>query len=108
MALGPLLHVAGLSRAMLVEASSVTPFGVKLYAVRRIGDHEKRLAIAEKASHGFRVGRISAQHAMLTAGSPQRHRSPARDTGFSGSGGAVLSLSSSSLVLRKSSISRVS
>ncbi len=48
---------------------------------------------------------IAAQDAMLVRGLPQSHRSPGRDTGFSGSGGAAFASSSSSGRASRSSIS---
>ena len=102
-ALGPVLHVAGFGGPAAVQAGAVAPFGIELDSVRRIGHHQLRLALAQQPRHGFRAGRVAAEDAMRCL--PQSHRSPGRDTGFSGSGGTRRSPSSSSASASRSSIS---
>ena len=53
-ALGAVLHVAGFGGPAAVQAGAVAPFGIELDAVRRIGDHQQRLALAQQPRHGFR------------------------------------------------------
>ena len=55
-ALGALLHVAGLGRPAAVQAGAIAPFGIELDAVRRIGDHQLRLAVAQQPRHILRAG----------------------------------------------------
>ena len=47
-ALGPVLHVAGLGRAAAVQARAVAPFGVELNSVRRISHHQPWSALAQE------------------------------------------------------------
>ena len=61
---GALLQVAWLGRAVAVEACAIAPLRVEFDPVGRIGNHEPWLTLAQQARHGFRVRRVSAQHAM--------------------------------------------
>ena len=83
-ALGPLLHVAGLGRPAAVQAGAIAPLGIELDAVGRVGDHQLRLAVAQEPRHILRAGGVAAEDPVLL---PQSHRSPGRETGFSGTGG---------------------
>ncbi len=54
-ALGPVLHVAGLGGPAAVQAGAIAPFGIELNSVRRIGDQQLRLRVAEQTRDNMRV-----------------------------------------------------
>jgi len=62
--LSPLLHVAGFGRPVAVESSPVAPFGVELNTVRRISNHQTRLALAQEPDDNIRIGGVSAEHSV--------------------------------------------
>src|ERR1019366_4259489 len=49
-----------------IQPRPVTPLAVELDAVWRVGDHQRRLPFSQESCHGFRVGGIGTEDAMLT------------------------------------------
>jgi hypothetical protein len=66
-ALGAVLHVAGFGRPTAVQAGPIAPFRIEFDAVRRVGHHEDRLALAEETGNILRAGGVSAKHPVFAA-----------------------------------------
>jgi hypothetical protein len=62
---GPVLHIAGFGRPAAIQAGAVTPFGIEFNTVRRVGDHQPRLALAEQPPD--RLGRrgVAAKYSVI-------------------------------------------
>ena len=80
MARGSVLHVAGLGRSAAIQAGAVTPFGIQLDAVRWVGDHQRRLTLAQQAADVFLPQRVAAEHPVFFT-EPQVARPGSGDRG---------------------------
>ena len=98
-ALRALLHVAGLGRAAAVQAGAITPLGIELDAVRRVGHQQLRLAILQEPRH-IAPALVELPHSTRCL--PQSHRSPRREAGIRWKGGAAFASSSSGSASRPS------
>jgi hypothetical protein len=64
--LGPLFHVPRLRCTEAVQARTIARFRIQLNSVRRIADHQPRLASAEQPRDSFRAGGVAEEHAVKT------------------------------------------
>ena len=64
--LRPSLHVARFRRPVSVQPCAIAPLGVQLDPIRRIRDHQDRLALAEEPTDIFRPGGVAAEYPMLS------------------------------------------
>src|SRR6185437_9248581 len=66
MSRGALLHVRRLGRAAAIEPRAITPFGIELDAIRRVGNKQQRFRIAEQSCNVRRIGAVAADQPMTT------------------------------------------
>jgi len=61
------LYITLLGRPAAIETGSVAPFGFQFDSIRRIGDHDPRLAFSEQSGNGLRACCVPTQDSMLPA-----------------------------------------